>query len=167
MLFRLPPLPPGGLFQVTSPRSGQAYGEGSAPAVATVAFCCLSRHFGRGEYAMNFHFSLVALAALFVTACATDPPEQVPVGSVNPPPATVVEIPAPPTVVNVEKSSPPPKIAKAPGPKTPSKCKGLPQLACINVEGCEWIKPASSTDRDGRLLTEYCGLQAGTAAANQ
>jgi len=166
MLFCLPPLP-SRAFSTSSPRSGQAFGEGSAPEVATVAFCCLSRHFGRGECAMNFHFLLVALAALVVTACATDPPEQGPVGSVNQPPATVVETPAPPTVVNVEKSAPPPKIAKAPGPKTPSKCKGLPQLACINVEGCEWIKPASSTDRDGRLLTEYCGLRAGTASANQ
>src|SRR5262245_1523480 len=117
--------------------------------------------------AMNFHFLPVTLAALVVTACATDPPEQVPVGSIIPPPTTVVEMPAPPTPVNVEKSSAPPKIAKPPGPNTPSKCKGLPQLACINVDGCEWIKPASSTDRDGRLLRDYCGLKPATASANE
>jgi len=123
--------------------------------------------FWSGGFAMKLHFSLVALAALIVSACATDPPEQVPVGSIAPPPTTVVETPPPPTVVNAEKSSPPPKIAKAPSPKTPSKCKGLPQLACINVEVCEWIKPASSTDRDGRLLRDYCGLKAATASANE
>ena len=116
---------------------------------------------------MNFYFSLVGLAALVATACASDAPEQVPVSSITQPPTTVVDVPAPPTVVNVEKSSPKPKIAKAPGPKTPSKCKGLPQLACINVEGCEWIKPASSTDRDGRLLTDYCGLKAASTSANE
>jgi hypothetical protein len=116
---------------------------------------------------MHFQVLLVTLAALIVTACATDPPEEVPVGAIIPPPATVVEIPAPPTVVNVEKSPASPKIAKAPGPKTPSKCKGLPQLACINVEGCEWIKPATSTDRDGRLLRDYCGLKAATTSASE
>jgi hypothetical protein len=129
-----------------------------------VAFSVLSRHFGSWGIAMHLHFSLVGVAVLGVAACASDPPEQGPVGSITPPPATVVETPAPPTVANVEKSSPSPKIAKAPGPKTPSKCKGLPQLACINVEGCEWIKPATSTDRDGRLLTNYCGLKAPTSA---
>jgi hypothetical protein len=120
-----------------------------------------------GERAMNFHFSLATLTALIVTACASDPAEHVPVGSITSPPTTVVEMPAPPTVMNVEKSSPSPKIAKAPGPKTPSKCRGLPRLACTDVEGCEWIKPATSTDRDGRLLTEYCGLKATTASANE
>jgi len=117
-----------------------------------------------GNVAMNFHFLLVAVAVLVVGACATDPPAQAPVASVTPPPtATVVETPAPPTVVNVEKPTPLPKIAKAPSPKTPSKCKGLPQLACINVEGCEWIKRSSSTDNDGRPLMDYCGLKATTA----
>lgn len=122
---------------------------------------------GAGERAMNSHFLFVTLAALVATACATEPPEQVPVGSIISPPATVVETPAPPTVVNAEKSSPPPKVARAPGPKTPSKCKGLPQLACINVDGCEWIKPATSTDRDGRLLKDYCGLKAATTSATE
>jgi hypothetical protein len=116
---------------------------------------------------MHFQFLLVTLAMLVVTACATDPPEEVPVSAIIPPPATVVENPAPPTVVDVGKSSASPKIAKAPGPKTPSKCKGLPQLACINVEGCEWIKPATSTDRDGRLLRDYCGLKAATPSASE
>jgi hypothetical protein len=116
---------------------------------------------------MHFQILLVTLAAVVVTACATDPPEEVPVGSIIPPPATAVENPAPPTVVNVEKTLASPKIAKAPGPKTPSKCKGLPQLACINVEGCEWIKPETSTDRDGRLLRDYCGLKAAAPSANE
>src|SRR5262245_11615349 len=117
---------------------------------------------------MRLHLSVVVLAASVLTACASDAPEDVPVASITPPPAsTVPETPQPPSVVNVEKSTPPPKVAKAPGPKTPSKCKGLPQLACINVEGCEWIKPASSTDRDGRLLMDYCGLKAATTSANE
>ena len=117
---------------------------------------------------MRLHFPLIILATFVVTACASDAPEHVPVASIIPPPAsTVPETPAPPSVVNVEKSTPPAKVAKAPGPKTPSKCKGLPQLACINVDGCEWIKPASSTDRDGRLLRDYCGLKAATASANE
>jgi hypothetical protein len=42
------------------------------------------------------------------------------------------------------------------GPKAPSQCKGLPQLARINVEGCEWNKRLSSTDNDGRPLMDYC-----------
>jgi hypothetical protein len=114
---------------------------------------------------MHIRYSFALGVAFVLNACASDPPEQVPVASITPPPpSTVVETPAPPTVVNAEK---PPKTAKAPGPKTPSKCKGLPQLACINVEGCEWIKPASSTDRDGRPLMDYCGLKAATASANK
>jgi len=121
-----------------------------------------------GNVAMNFRFSLVAVTVLVVTGCASDPAEQISVDSITSPAASsVVETPPPPTVVDVDKSSPPPKIARAPGPKTPSKCKGLPQLACTNVEGCEWVRPASSTDRDGRLLTDYCGLKAATASANQ
>ena len=112
---------------------------------------------------MRFHFSFVAVAVLVMAACASDPPEEVPVASITPSP---VETPAPPAAVNPEKTSPPPKIAKAPGPRTPSKCKGLPQLACINVDGCEWIKRASSTDNDGRPLIDYCGLKAATASAN-
>jgi hypothetical protein len=105
---------------------------------------------------------------LIVSACASEPPAKGSVtGSAPPPQAVEVEqLPPPPDVVN-EKSTPPPKIAKAPGPKTPSKCKGLPQLACINVEGCEWVKPASSTDRDGRLLKDYCGLAAATTSAKE
>ena len=121
-----------------------------------------------GNVAMNFHFSLVAVAVLIATSCASDPAEQIPVNSItSPATSTVVETPPPPTVADVEKSSPPAKITRAPSPKALSKCKGLPQLACINVEGCEWVRPASSTDRDGRLLTDYCGLKAATASANQ
>src|SRR5262245_29053996 len=83
-----------------------------------------------GSMAMRLHLSLVVLAASVLTACASDAPEHVPVASITPPPSTVPETPPPPSGVNVEKSTPPPKVAKAPGPKTPSKCKGLPQLAC-------------------------------------
>jgi len=68
--------------------------------------------------------------------------------------------------MNVEKPSPAPKVVKRPNPKAPSQCKGLPQLACINVEGCEWIKRLSSTDNDGRPLLDYCGLKA-TASVNK
>jgi hypothetical protein len=98
------------------------------------------------------------VAVLIVSACASDPPAQTPVAAVTPPPAAVVvEKPAPPPeVANVEKPLPPPKIVKPPSPKAPSQCKGLPQLARINVEGCEWIKRLSSTDNDGRPLMDYC-----------
>jgi len=117
---------------------------------------------------MNFCFSLVAVAVLAVSSCAPSPAEQSPIGSItSSATSSVVETPPPPAVVDVENSSPSPKVTRAPGPKAPSKCKGLPQLACINVEGCEWVRPASSTDRDGRLLTDYCGLKAATASANQ
>src|SRR5262245_18997382 len=117
---------------------------------------------------MRFRFTLVAVACFVVTACASEPPAETPITSITPPAtSTVVETAAPPTVVNAEKSTPPPKIAKAPGPKTPSKCKGLPQLACTNVEGCEWIKVASSTDRDGRPLMDYCGLKTATASGRE
>jgi hypothetical protein len=118
---------------------------------------------------MQFHSLLVGVTLLVVSACASEPPAKGPVtGSAPPPQAVDVEqLPPPPDVVDIERSAPPPKIAKAPGPKTPSKCKGLPQLACINVEGCEWVKPTSSTDRDGRLLKDYCGLAAATASAKE
>jgi hypothetical protein len=117
---------------------------------------------------MNFRLSFGAVAVLAVTSCASNPAEQVPIGSItSPATSAIIESPPPPTVVDVENSSPSPKVTRAPGPKTLSKCKGLPQLACINVEGCEWVRPASSTDRDGRLLTDYCGLKAATTSANQ
>jgi hypothetical protein len=123
----------------------------------------------RGHGFMNFQCSLTTLAALVLSACASDPPAQAPVTEVTPPPAAaVVEKPAPPQkVVNVEKSSPPPKIVKARGPKAPSQCQGLPQLACINVEGCEWIKHPSTTDKDGRPLMDYCELKATTASVRE
>jgi hypothetical protein len=118
---------------------------------------------------MNFCGLLVGVAVLIVSACASDPPAQTPVVAVTPPPAAVVaEKPAPPPkVANVEKPLPPPKIVKSLSPKAaPSQCKGLPQLACIYVEGCEWIKRISSTDNDGRPLMDYCGLKA-TASVNK
>jgi hypothetical protein len=122
---------------------------------------------------MRFHFAFVALAVLAVTACASDPPTQAPVTVVtSPPKVVVIEKPAPPKVVYVEKPvyvvkpAPPPKIVKVPVPKAPSHCKGLPQLACINVAGCQWIKHSLPTDKHGRPLTDYCRLKA-TASVNK
>ena len=111
---------------------------------------------------------LVGVAVLVVSACASDPPAQAPIAAVTPPAAAVVvEKPAPPPeAVKVEKPSPASKVVKLPNPKAPSQCKGLPQLACINVEACEWIKRLSSTDNDGRPLMDYCGLKA-TASVNK
>jgi len=118
---------------------------------------------------MNFHSLLVGVTVLVMSACASEPTAKAPITGAAPAPQAVdvEQLPPPPDVVNAERSAPSPKIAKAPNPKTPSKCKGLPQLACINVEGCEWVKPASSTDRDGRLLKDYCGLAAATASAKE
>jgi hypothetical protein len=118
---------------------------------------------------MKFQSLLVGATLLVVSACASDPPAQAPVTSAAPPPEAVVveQLPPPPDVVNVEKPAPRPKVAKLPDPKAPSKCKGLPQLACINVEECEWIKRTASTDRDGRPLLDYCGLKTATASAKE
>jgi hypothetical protein len=104
---------------------------------------------------------------LLVGACASDRSAKAPataqdqVAAVTPPPQAVdvEQLPPPPDVVTEEKPAPRPKVAKLPDPKAPSKCRGLPQLACINVDDCEWIKRASSTDRDGRPLLDYCGLK--------
>jgi len=129
---------------------------------------------------MNFRYALAILAVFVLSACASDPPAQAPVTVVTPPtkvvvvekPAPppkviVVEKPAPPPkVVVIEKPAPPPKIVKVPVPKAPSQCKGLPQLACINVAGCHWIKHGSPTDKHGRPLTDYCRTKA-TASANK
>ena len=131
--------------------------------------------FPPGTVLMNFHSLFIGVTLLLVGACASDRSAkapitaQDPVTAATPPPQAVdvEQLPPPPDVVNEEKPAPPPKIAKTPSSKTPSKCKGLPQLACINVDGCEWVKPATSTDRDGRLLKDYCGLTTATASANQ
>jgi hypothetical protein len=125
--------------------------------------------FWLGDRAMNFQSLLVGVTLLVVSACASDPPAQAPVTSAAPPSEAVVveQLPPPPDVVNVEKPAPRPKVAKLPDPKAPSKCKGLPQLACINVEECEWIKRTASTDRDGRPLLDYCGLKTATASAKE
>jgi hypothetical protein len=118
---------------------------------------------------MNFHSLLVGLTVLVLHACASDPPTQAPVTAAAPPPQAVVveQLAPPPEVVNVEKPAPRSKLTKLPDPKAPSKCRGLPQLACINVEDCEWIKRAASTDRDGRPLLDYCGLKAAPASAKE
>jgi hypothetical protein len=118
---------------------------------------------------MNFHSLLLGVTLLVVSACASEPPAQTPVAAVTPPPADVVveQLPPPPDAVNVEKPAPRPKVTKLPDPKAPSKCRGLPQLACVNVEDCEWIKRAVSTDRDGRPLLDYCGLKTATASVRE
>jgi hypothetical protein len=126
-----------------------------------------SRHFGRGDGAMKFQSVLVCVALLVASACASERPAKAPATAAAPPPQTapppqaavIEQLPPPPDVVNEEKPAPRLKVAKLPDPKAPSKCRGLPQLACINVEDCEWIKRASSTDRDGRPLPDYCGLK--------
>ena len=99
-------------------------------------------------------------------ACASERPAKAPAAAEAPPPQTapppqavvIEQLPPPPDVVNVEKPRHDRKLLSA-NPKASSKCEGLPQLACINVEDCEWIKRASSTDRDGRPLLDYCGLK--------
>jgi len=103
------------------------------------------------------------IAALVFSACASDPPAQAPLAVATPPTNVVaIEKPAPPTkVVVVEKT------VKAPALKVSSPCKGAPQLACINIAGCEWIKQTSATDKDGRPLSNHCRLKAATAAANK
>lgn len=119
---------------------------------------------------MKLHSLLIGVTLLLVGACASDrsakapATAQDPVAAATPPPQAVdVEQlpppPPPPDVVNEEKPAPRPKVAKLPDPKAPSKCRGLPKLACINFDDCEWIKRASSTDRDGRPLLDYCGLK--------
>jgi hypothetical protein len=111
---------------------------------------------------MYFRCSLAIGVTFVLSACASDPPAQAPVTVVTPPTKVVViEKPTPPPkVVVVER--PPPVERPAPPPKTvkvaPNQCKGLPQLACINVAGCQWIKHASPTDKDGRPLKDYCRL---------
>jgi hypothetical protein len=117
---------------------------------------------------MNFQCALAMLGALIAFGCASDPRAEAPVATVVTPPTTastkVVEIekPALPTkVVVVEKP------VKTPIPKTPSPCKGAPQLACINIAGCEWVKQTAPTDRDGRPLTDHCRLTAATASASK
>jgi hypothetical protein len=116
---------------------------------------------------MNFQSVLVCVAVLVVSGCASEPPAKATATATAPPPQTapapqpavVEQLPPPPDVANVEKPAPRQKATKLPDPKASSKCKGLPQLACINVEDCEWIKRAGSTDRDGRPLLDYCGLK--------
>jgi hypothetical protein len=118
---------------------------------------------------MNFQSLLVSATVLIVGACASEPPAQAPVTAAAPPPQAVVveQLPPPPDVVDVEKPAPRPKITKLPDPKAPSKCKGLPQLACVNVDECEWIKRTASTDKDGRPLLDYCGLKIATASVRE
>lgn len=125
---------------------------------------------------MNFYSLLVGVTVLVVGACAANPRAQVPVAAQDPvaavsPPPTAVEVeqlpPPPPDVANVEKPAPRPKVTKLPDPKAPSKCRGLPQLACINVEDCEWVKRTTSTDRDGHPLLDYCGLKTATASVRE
>ena len=110
-------------------------------------------------------YSLASGAVLVLSACASDPPTQAPVTVVTPPPKVVAtEKATPPKVVVVERPPPverpaPPKTVKVAVPPTPNQCKGLPQLACINVAGCQWIKHASPTDKNGRPLKDYCAMK--------
>jgi len=116
---------------------------------------------------MHFRYSLATGAVLVLSACASDPPAQAPITVVTPPPKVVVtEKPTPPPKVVVverppfvERPAAPPKTVKVAVPAAPNQCKGLPQLACINVAGCQWIKQASPTDKDGRPLKDYCRLK--------
>ena len=115
---------------------------------------------------MHFRYSLASGAMLVLSACASDPPAQAPVTVVTPPPKVVAtEKPTPPPkVVAVERPPPverpaPPKTVKVAVPPAPNQCKGLPQLACINVAGCQWIKLASPTDKNGRPLKDYCAMK--------
>ena len=112
---------------------------------------------------MYFRFSLAVGIALVLSACASDPPAQAPVTVVTQPTKVVViEKPAPPTkVVVVEKPVKPPTL------KASSPCKGAPQLACINIAGCEWVKQTSTTDKDGRPLIDHCRPKAASASANK
>ena len=112
---------------------------------------------------MNLRYWPMMIGAFVLSACASDPPAQAPLAVVTPPTNVVaMEKPAPPTkVVVVEKP------VKAPTPKVSSPCKGAPQLACINIAGCEWVKQTSATDKDGRPLIDHCRLKAATAAANK
>ena len=117
---------------------------------------------------MQYQCALAMLGAVIAFGCASDPPAEAQVATVVTPPTTsstkVLEIekPAPATkVVVVEKP------VKTPIPKTPSPCKGAPQLACINIAGCEWVKQTSTTDKDGRPLIDHCRLKAATASASK
>lgn len=109
---------------------------------------------------MNFQYALATVAVLLLSACASDPPAQAPVAAVTPPTkvAATETPPPPPKIVVAEK---PVKVSV---PKAPSPCKGAPQLACINLAGCEWIKRTAPTDKDGRPLTHYCRPKAAALA---
>jgi len=115
--------------------------------------------------------------ALLLSACASDPPAEAPVATVTAP--AVIEKPAPATkgvvvakpppatkvVSGGEKPTAPTKNATGSVPKAANQCKGAPQLACINIAGCEWIKRTSPTDKDGRPLIDYCRLKTTASAA--
>jgi hypothetical protein len=125
---------------------------------------------------MNLRCGLMTIGAFLLSACASDPPAEAPAAVVTAP--TVIEKPATATkVVVVEKPPPPAKVvsgekpaasaktATGSVPKAANQCKGAPQLACINIAGCEWIKRTSPTDKDGRPLIDYCRLKTTASAA--
>jgi len=122
---------------------------------------------------MTLRCGLITIGAFLLSACASDPPAEAPVAVVTAPtvieksaPAPKVEKPPPPTkVVSGEKPAAPAKIATGSGAKTTNQCQGAPQLACINIAGCEGIKRTSPTDKDGRPLTDYCRLKTTASAA--
>jgi hypothetical protein len=106
---------------------------------------------------MRFLSCLAIGAAFVLSACASDPPAE-------PPPVAII---TPPTnVVAVEDPAPPPKVAKASVSKAKNQCTRLPQLVCMNVAGCEWIKRESTTDKDGRPLMDFCQLKAAASTSN-
>jgi hypothetical protein len=106
---------------------------------------------------MHFRYCLAIGVAFVLSACASNPPAE-------PPPVAVA---TPPTnVVVIEDPAPPPKVVKAPVSKAKNQCTRLPQLACINVVGCEWIKRESTTDKDGRPLMDFCQLKATVSTSN-
>jgi len=141
---------------------------------AVLGLCHSGLQRWRGMRIMNLRCGLMMIGAFCLSACASDPPAEAPVAAVTAPsvsekPASKVVVveksPASTKVVNAEKPAPPAKIATGSVPKAASQCKGAPQLACINIAGCEWIKRTTPTDKDGRPLSDYCRLKTTASAA--
>src|SRR5262249_25691975 len=93
------------------------------------------------------------------------------------PPPVIIEKPAPPPkVVFVEKpvviEKPvvvekrviieKEKVFKVPVPRAPSPCRGLTESPCGNLASCHWIKHKKPTDKNGRVLVDYCRLKPGS-----
>jgi hypothetical protein len=116
---------------------------------------------------MQFQCVLAILGALIAVGCASDPPAEAPVAVVTAPTPPNTKVVAIETPTSTPKAVVAGKPVKAPTSQTPSPCKGAPQLACINIAGCEWVKQTAPTDRDGRPLIDHCRLKAATASANK